>query len=107
VDSIPSRNKVEAIAALVRERCYACDEVVEIEIAGYEVIGALLDRFVAAALHPSRAEHRRIREWMPGLFGDQGSDYEKTLRITDFLSGMTDSYAVSLFRRLSGISLPR
>ena len=82
-------------------------EVLEIEIAGYEVIGALLDKLVPAALKPTHPEHRKIRTLMPALFTEEGSDYEKLLRITDFVSGMTDSYAVSISRRFMGIALPQ
>jgi dGTPase len=32
--------------------------------------------------------------------------YERTLLATDFVSGMTDSYAVELYQRIRGISLP-
>lgn len=32
--------------------------------------------------------------------------YRRVLAITDFVSGMTDSYAVALFKKLTGISLP-
>jgi dGTPase len=32
--------------------------------------------------------------------------YRRVLAITDFVSGMTDSYAVTLFKKLTGISLP-
>ena len=32
--------------------------------------------------------------------------YLRLLKITDFVSGMTDSYAVSLYRKIKGISLP-
>ena len=32
--------------------------------------------------------------------------YTRLLKITDFVSGMTDSYAISLFRKIKGISLP-
>ena len=32
--------------------------------------------------------------------------YIRLLNITDFVSGMTDTYAVSLFRKIRGISLP-
>ncbi|RPJ45181.1 MAG: dNTP triphosphohydrolase, partial [Candidatus Latescibacterota bacterium] len=105
VSAIPSKKKVDAITELVAAECYRADEVLEIEIAGYEVIGALLERFVAAALRPSRPEHDRIRARMPELFLPESSDYAKILRVTDFVSGMTDSYAVSLFRRFGGISL--
>jgi dGTPase len=33
-------------------------------------------------------------------------DYTRLLRLTDFVSGMTDSYAVSLYKKVTGISLP-
>ncbi|MCA9379338.1 deoxyguanosinetriphosphate triphosphohydrolase, partial [Candidatus Dojkabacteria bacterium] len=32
--------------------------------------------------------------------------YIRTIKITDFVSGMTDSFAVSLYKKLMGISLP-
>jgi dGTPase len=32
--------------------------------------------------------------------------YARLLRLTDFVSGMTDSYAVSLYKKMTGISLP-
>ena len=34
------------------------------------------------------------------------NEYEKMHLIVDFVSGMTDSYAVSLYKKLLGISLP-
>ncbi|EQG75201.1 phosphohydrolase-associated domain protein [Clostridioides difficile] len=32
--------------------------------------------------------------------------YNKLLLITDFISGMTDSYAVNLYKELMGVKLP-
>ena len=32
--------------------------------------------------------------------------YDKLLLITDFISGMTDSYAVKLYKELIGVELP-
>jgi dGTPase len=32
--------------------------------------------------------------------------YSRLLNITDFISGMTDSFAVSLYRKIKGISIP-
>ena len=32
--------------------------------------------------------------------------YLRLLLLTDFVSGMTDSYAVSLYKKVTGISLP-
>lgn len=107
VSVVPSKERIDAVTALVIRRCYHAEEVLETEIAGYEVIGALLDKFIHASLAPSHPEHEKIRILMPLLFRDEGTDYKKTLRVTDFVSGMTDSFAVSLYRRFMGIALPR
>jgi len=107
IDSIESKPKIDAITDVVVPRCYRAPEVMETEIAGYEVIGALLEKLMAAAFDPSHPGHAKIRRLMPRLFPDGANDYEKILRITDFVSGMTDSYAVTLYRRLSGHSIPR
>ena len=37
---------------------------------------------------------------------EQLSAYERVLLATDFVSGMTDSFAVDLYQRIRGISLP-
>ncbi|MFH7026651.1 MAG: hypothetical protein ACHBN1_14870 [Heteroscytonema crispum UTEX LB 1556] len=41
------------------------------------------------------------------IFEDQfcSEKYLNILRVTDYISGMTDSYAVSLFKKIKGISL--
>lgn len=104
VSSIPSKEKIDAITDIVVERCYKAKEVLETEIAGYEVITTLFNKFIPAAIRPDGADHRKIRTLLPQLFPDEGSDYEKILHITDFISGMTDSFAVSIRRKLSGNS---
>jgi hypothetical protein len=35
-----------------------------------------------------------------------GSAYERILRVTDYVSGMTDRHALATFRRLTGITIP-
>ena len=85
--------------------CYQAREVVEIELVGFQVLGALLDRFVTAALHPERCVSGKLRTLFPWI-GGHGEVYADLLACTDYISGMTDSYAVSLYRRLAGHSLP-
>ncbi|MBR5190185.1 MAG: dehydrogenase, partial [Paludibacteraceae bacterium] len=34
------------------------------------------------------------------------SDYEKVQSILDYISGMTDVYALDLYRKINGMSLP-
>ncbi len=102
---IQARDQLDQIETDSVTYCYRARDVVEVELAGFEVIAALLDRFVGAALHPTRRRSRKMKTLFPWL-GDHGEVYPNLLSCTDFISGMTDSYAVSLYRRLAGHSLP-
>jgi len=42
------------------------------------------------------------KEYCPA---ENESSYNKILKITDYISGMTDSYATTLFQEFKGISL--
>jgi dGTPase len=50
---------------------------------------------------------QKVFQLIPSQFTKGKNKYEKLLSATDFVSGMTDSYAVTLYRRLRGIELPR
>ena len=54
------------------------------------------------------AKNRSVFELLPGRITEEIPNdlYLRLLRIIDFVSGMTDSFAVSLFRKIKGISLP-
>ena len=74
----------------------------------YSGLGELLGELVPAAVkdESSRCLHeQKLLRLLPRV-PDDPTAYERVLRVTDFISGMTDSYAVSLYRKLRGISLP-
>jgi len=96
-------------------KIYSYRSVVEREIEGYEVLGGLLDAFINAANEAAEGtasfKNTNLLKLIPKQFlqnkGRPNDDlYIRLLKITDFVSGMTDSYAVSLFRKIKGISLP-
>lgn len=85
---------------------YNHKSVIEIEIAGYNVIGALLDELVTAVLHPSRSKSGKLLQLVPKQFTiNQQSLYADIQSVVDFVSGMSDLYAVDLFRRITGITI--
>ena len=96
------------------EKIYRHRSVVEREAAGYEVLGGLLDTFITAYNEYSESKlspkNRAIINLLPKriFYGENDNPelYHRLLRIIDFVSGMTDSYAVSIFRKIKGISLP-
>ncbi|WAM28300.1 deoxyguanosinetriphosphate triphosphohydrolase [Myxococcus sp. NMCA1] len=106
---ILSKDDLETLQTLARKKCYNAASVLEIELAGYEAIGGLLSAFANSALadEPSKREKKLIA-LMTQRAGMKPahSKYEKILRVTDYVSGMTDRYALSLFRRIHGISVP-
>lgn len=115
VDVIPSAPALKAIQQRSRETIYATERGVQIEIAGYEVLGGLLDFFMSAvndlAENQASAAHRshKLARQLPAecvRAAKQAGPYERLMRVLDYVSGMTDRFAVTLFRRVAGIALP-
>jgi dGTPase len=81
--------------------------VVEIEIAGYKIIGTLLEEFVGAIMNPKDLYSKKILSLLPEQYKIQSdSVYLKIQSIVDFVAGMTDVFALDLYRKIKGISLP-
>jgi dGTPase len=100
---------LEKILALSRSKIYTTPTVLQIESAGFEILGGLLGKFVPALLTPTKARskaHKKLVQIVPKQFATEGAVYDKLLGVTDYISGMTDSFALTLFRRLNGIELP-
>jgi dGTPase len=100
---------LEKISALSRSQIYTTPTVLQIEAAGFEILGGLLGKFVPALLTPNTertAAHKKLLQIVPKQFAVDATPYEKLLGVTDYISGMTDSFALTLFRRLNGIELP-
>ena len=107
---------LSAVQKLAIETIYTAQPALEIETAGFEVLGALLGLFSQAV--EARAGHgryttreRMLLKLLPAQFLGHGSEpdaapYVRLLQIADFVSGMTDSYAVDLYRKLKGFDLP-
>ncbi len=93
-------------------KIYKSRSVVEREVAGYEVLGGLLDTFIhsynEAYEGKSSSKNKSVFALLPNRISEDIPDelYLRLLRVIDFVSGMTDSFAVSLFRKIKGISLP-
>lgn len=104
---IDSCSKLREIIELTRKNVYEACEVVEVKVAGYEVLGGLLEEFVNAVTNNNLSKSYLTKKLLPDFKDTDEELYGKILKVTDYISGMTDSYAVSLFKKIKGISLPR
>lgn len=104
-------NKLAAAAEKVTDisikQVYQHRSVVEIEVAGYKILGGLLEEFAQAAINPKDAYSKMVLKLLPKQYkiGSENSIEENIQSILDFVSGMTDLYAVDLYKKIKGVEL--
>ena len=88
-------------------KIYRSSEVVDIELAGNRIITFLLERLVEAVTHPELNYSRLLLAKFPEQYDvDAPTLYGKLQAVLDHVSAMTDVYALDLYRKLNGTSLP-
>lgn len=89
------------------KKIYNSSDVVDIELAGNQIITFLLDRLLDAVLHPEKNYSKLLLSRIPTQYDTSDPTvYGKIQAVLDHISGMTDVYALDLFRKLNGLSLP-
>ncbi|UZP66930.1 deoxyguanosinetriphosphate triphosphohydrolase [Desulfovibrio mangrovi] len=93
-------------------KVYQDPQVVEIEAAGFEVMDTLLNAFGGAVFRTldgkATARDRTLLKLYPeSRHAAADNLYEQMLEVTDFVSGMTDTSAVTLYKKLSGVTLAK
>lgn len=88
------------------DKIYRASDVVEIELAGTRIISFLIDELVNAVTNPSLNYSRLLLSKIPQQYEVNAPTlYGKIQAVLDHISGMTDVYALDLYRRLNGMSL--
>ncbi|MEM6359105.1 MAG: deoxyguanosinetriphosphate triphosphohydrolase [Bacteroidota bacterium] len=115
-DLIPSSGVLNQIVRLSIDKIYRSTGVLETEIAGFEVLPGLLDIFTNAVIKKYVEDDANSRDksalrLMPSevlteLDQMDKKPYHLLMNTVDFVSGLTDRHAISLFRKIKGISLP-
>lgn len=89
------------------KKIYRSQEVLDVELAGYKIISTLLEHFVEAVLYPDKAYSKQLLMRFPEQYETERPDtYGKIMAVLDYISGMTDVYALDLYRKITGINLP-
>lgn len=104
-DDCPSIDKVIKISV---DKIYNHESVVEIEIAGYNVMSELLQMYIPTVLKSERGTfEKKVLRLMPNQYkiNPTQSSYEKIMLVIDHISGMTDGYATELYRKVKGIEI--
>lgn len=87
---------------------FSNDKVIQIEFAGNHVIKGLLDIYLECYENKDKQYAKNLLGKLPAQFDVLATEdrYQVILRISNFISRMTDSYAFDHFKKLTGISYP-
>ncbi|HEV7645202.1 MAG TPA: dNTP triphosphohydrolase [Pyrinomonadaceae bacterium] len=107
------------LQSITRDRIFGSRDITSLEITGHSVIGGLLDHYFEYLFHENDKYFNRAITLISGSIKkaaafEEGkfeggkanvkdlSDYSKLRMVVDFVSGMTDQYALSHYQKISG-----
>ena len=89
------------------EKIYRSRDVLDIELAGFHVISTLLGLMIDAVQSPDKAYSELLINRVSSQYDIKAPTlYGKIQAVLDYISGMTDVYALDLYRKIKGNSLP-
>lgn len=94
-------------ANLSLQKIYRSRDVLDIELAGFRIITTLLQLMIEAVCQPEKAYSRLLIDRVSSQYSIRAASfYERIQAVLDYISGMTDVFALDLYRKINGNSLP-
>ncbi len=109
VDHISSlqREAYQRCARFSVERIYKSRPVLDVELSGYKIMATLMQQMVEAVMHPERYYSQQLIGRVSSQYDIDAPDLEtRLMAVIDYISGMTDVYALDVYQKINGISLP-
>ena len=101
------REAYKACAKLSVARIYKSRPVLDVELSGYKIMATLMDQMVEAVMHPDRYYSQQLIGRVSSQYDIDAKDLEtRLMAVIDYISGMTDVYALDVYQKINGISLP-
>jgi len=102
-----SKKAYKICAEAAYHKIYVSREVVDVELAGYHIFGYLLEILIDAMMNPNHSYSQLLLNRVPEQYDvNAPTIYGKLQCALDYISGMTDVYALDLYRKITGQSLP-
>lgn len=92
---------------LSRKRIYNSKPVLDVELSGYKIMETLMQVMVNAVLHPERYYSKQLIQRVSNQYDINSDNLEtRLMAVVDYITGMTDIYALDVYQKINGISLP-
>ena len=106
ISEVPA-NAYKHCADISLKRIYRSRDVLDIELAGFRIISTLLELMIDAVRSPEKAYSQLLINRVSGQYNIKAPAlYERIQAVLDYISGMTDVFALDLYRKINGNSLP-
>lgn len=101
------REAYKACTKLSVQRIYRSRVVLDVELSGYKIMATLMEQMVGAVMHPERYYSQQLINRVSSQY-DIGAERleDRLMAVVDYISGMTDVYALDVYQKINGISLP-
>lgn len=100
-------NAYKQCAALSVQRIYKSKPVLDVELSGYKIMETLMEQMVDAVLAPDRYYSQQLIGRVSSQYDIHADSLEtRLMAVIDYISGMTDVYALDVYQKINGISLP-
>ena len=109
IDHISERQKkaYKECEKISYSKIYQSKPVLDIELSGYQIMATLMEVFVEAAVNPSRFYSKQLLRRVSSQYDIENESLEeRIMAVIDYISGMTDIYALDIYQKINGISLP-
>ena len=109
IDHISERQKkaYKECEKISYSKIYQSKPVLDIELSGYQIMATLMEVFVEAAVNPSRFYSKQLLRRVSSQYDIENENLEeRIMAVLDYISGMTDIYALDIYQKINGISLP-
>ena len=109
IDHISERQKkaYKECEKISYSKIYQSKPVLDIELSGYQIMATLMEVFIEAAVNPSRFYSKQLLRRVSSQYDIENENLEeRIMAVLDYISGMTDIYALDIYQKINGISLP-
>lgn len=109
IDSIPEpqRTAYKRCTEVSFQKIYKSKPVLDVELSGFKIMETLMEIMTEAAVHPDRFYSRQLISRVSSQYDITSPDLEtRLMAVVDYISGMTDVYALDIYQKINGISLP-
>ncbi len=109
IDHISERQKkaYQECEKISYSKIYQSKPVLDIELSGYQIMATLMKVFIEAAVNPSRFYSKQLLRRVSSQYDIENENLEeRIMAVLDYISGMTDIYALDIYQKINGISLP-